>query len=109
MASGVVVLFLIGTVAAIATIILGIQSTFAMVAWFLFYTVQVAAVILDPNLCVFTTTTNLNGAKVKIRRPLIGFARCEMQEETPDNNDDQSIPWRLTQIHERALLRVPLG
>lgn len=109
MAFCVVVLFLLGTVAVTATIVLGIQSAFAMRAWFLFNTVQVAAVVLDPNICVFTTTTNRNGLKVKIKRPLIGFARCETQKDIPDNNEDQSIPWRWTQIHEQALLRVPLG
>lgn len=101
---GVLILLVMTVIFAI--VVLGIQSTLTLVAWFLFLVAQFTAVVLDPNICAFTTTMKRNGSKVKIRRPLIGFARCETQKEYPDNIEGQQIQWRPAQINGRALIRI---
>ena len=92
--SCLIVLFLFGTVAATADLTLGFQSIFAQTGWFLFYAVQITTVLIDPRTCIYTTTT-LNGLKVKICRPLIGFAGCKTQEITTGEST----------LHGRPLLR----
>jgi hypothetical protein len=96
-----VILFLLGT-----TSVPGAQSALTLISWFLFYTAQVAASILDPNIYVLTTTANRDGLKIKIKRPLVGFIRFETQTNPLDSNEDQPTRWRPRQIHERALLRI---
>lgn len=98
--TGQVILSVLGSMALISTIVYGIDDrTISHPLWFIFWTAQIMNFLLDPDVCrIRRTKTNLDGSTVKVRRPLIGFKRCE---ELVDG-DCQSDGYR----YERAYLRI---
>lgn len=101
-----VVLGLLGMIGYFSIIVFGIQSMLTVMICLFYFIAQLGAVVLEPDICAFTTRTQQNHSKPKIRRPLVGFARCETQREYPDVINGQFIEWRPARINGRAIIRI---
>ncbi|KAH8433930.1 uncharacterized protein LDX57_011566 [Aspergillus melleus] len=95
---------LILTTATVAAIIswlfLGFNAAPTRTLCFIFYTLQITWFVIDPEFCyIWFSRTQPDGTKVKVKRPVIGFKRCETVRGLVDDEDDG---YR----HERAFLRI---
>lgn len=98
--TGQVILTVLGCMALIATIVYGFNDkAITHPLWLCLWTLQIMDFLLDPDTCrIRRTKTNPDGSTIKIRRPLIGFKRCE----TLVDEDCQSDGYR----YEKAYLRI---
>ena len=74
---GQIVLLVLACAAATSSLVYGHMAKTSQILWMSFYLLQIANVILDPKISFTTTRKNPDGTAVRVRRPLIGFKRCE--------------------------------
>lgn len=72
-----------------------------LIVWFSFNAFQLANLLLDPELCCLRfKRTNADGKAVKIRKPILGFIKCETVIMEQKKESDVEL------IHERAFIRL---
>lgn len=76
--SGEIALSILAATAVTSSLVYGHQARMPFILWMSFYIFQIANVLIDPKICI-RTTKDEDGTAVRVRRPLIGFKRCEME------------------------------
>ena len=74
---GQIVLLVLACAAATSSLVYGHMARTSQILWMSFYLLQIANVILDPKISFTTTQKTPDGTAVRVRRPLIGFKKCE--------------------------------
>lgn len=63
---------------------------------------QVLILLLDPETCYQFTRKNPDGTEVRVRRPIVGFRRCEALVGMTGGYEVRVDGWR----YEPALIRI---
>ncbi|PLB45017.1 hypothetical protein P170DRAFT_440179 [Aspergillus steynii IBT 23096] len=85
--------------ALLSWLVWGFHTAPTRTFFFIFYTLQITWFVIDPGLCyIWFSRTQPDGTKVKVKRPVIGFKRCETVRGLVDDDDGYR--------HERALVRI---
>lgn len=101
--AGQIVLFVLGSIGVISWKMFGQEDPLSFNIWILFFTVQLANILTDPDIAIRKTRKGVDGEEVRVKRPLVGFTRCErLVTEAPEDYDGRPGGWRF----DRAYLRV---
>lgn len=97
----IIILTCVMVPAVLSWIIFGFDTIPTRTLFFIFYTLQIIWFVIDPSLCyIWFSRTQPDGTKIKVKRPLVGFKRCEKVRGLVDDDDDDGYR------HERAFLRI---
>lgn len=84
---GQIALLILACTAAMSSLVNGHMARISQILWMSFYLLQIANVILDPKISFTTTQKNSDGTAVRVRRPFIGFKRCESMVDFDGRTD----------------------
>lgn len=83
----------------------GFEAPLTKTLMLIFFTLQIASVVVDPEICYiwYTRRDPEDGTKkIKVVRPVIGFRSCETQIGFTGGYEVRYDGWR----YERALIRI---